>query len=113
MAADAIRSLEQHLLNPEVRANAQELARLIADDFVEIGMSGRSYTKDEVIAALVRSPSFPADTRIEDFHHRALASGIALVTYRAAGALRSSIWRRENDSWRIVFHQATAVSARK
>ncbi|MEJ7607687.1 MAG: nuclear transport factor 2 family protein [Bryobacteraceae bacterium] len=45
-------SLEALLLQPSVRSDIQELSRLLSDDFVEFGSSGRVFDKQQVIALL-------------------------------------------------------------
>ena len=113
----ALLALEQELLRPEVRASRAALEALLAADFIEIGRSGRVYDREGIIGALAgEAPGDRAAARIEAFGVRFLAPGIALATYRtvgdgpggAAGARRSSIWRRDADgAWRMTFHQGT------
>ena len=111
--------LEQRLLQPATRASATALDGLIADDFVEIASSGRRFGKDEVLTRLPREAGL-FQYRIEDFSLRVLGEGLALATYRATIAdadaarpprhsLRSSLWRREDAGWRMVFHQGAPV----
>lgn len=109
-----LRALEERLLRPEVRKSAAELAALLDDEFREIGASGRSYTKAQVLEALGREP----ETRFEagGFAATALGADAALLTFRVARltadggrveSLRSSIWRRRDGRWRLLFHQGT------
>jgi hypothetical protein len=110
-------ALEQELLRPEVRASRAALEALLAAEFIEIGSSGRVYDREGIIGAIAgEAPGDRAVARIEAFGVRSLAPGIALATYRtvddgpggAAGARRSSIWRRDADgAWRMTFHQGT------
>lgn len=93
---DEIRGLEQSLLAVSVRSSPAELDRLLSDDFREFGSSGRVYTKDEIIRLLLAEPAVPPG--FSEFRADILAPGIVLATYRAAGSLRSSLWRREGDS---------------
>lgn len=108
MIEDDIRELEERLLDPAVRGSADALDRLVSDQFVEFGSSGRVYTKAEVIAQLLASPSVTVS--VVDFRVLAVAPDVALATYRTPGSLRSSVWRREGGDWRIVFHQGTTTS---
>jgi hypothetical protein len=85
-----------------------ELANLIADEFVEFGASGRSWTATTIRAALAT----PAQVRptIEDFEIDILGDGVVLATYRISApvpAHRSSIWIRRDGAWQIRFHQGT------
>ncbi|MFZ1082797.1 MAG: DUF4440 domain-containing protein [Candidatus Kryptoniota bacterium] len=112
---EQIRLLEECLLLPGVRSNAEELVSLIADDFVEFGSSGLVYNKEQVLEGLIHVPSL--GIIMENFQVKQLASNIVLATYRAVKrddaklttmqSLRSSIWRRSDGRWQIVFHQGT------
>jgi hypothetical protein len=115
---DEIRRLEESHLNGEARRSSEKLARLLSDDFVEFGSSGRVYDKRTVLAALASDDAAPFV--VTDFRTTLLAPGVALATYRAtrtnatgsAASLRSSIWKRDahgEKAWRLVFHQGTRV----
>lgn len=112
-----IREIEERLLQPQYRESAAELDRVLADDFVEFGASGRTWTKSQVIADLTTSDSTPDVYRFAtDFRTKILADGLVLATYRCvrstpgaedAFSWRSSIWRDTGDMWHMVFHQGT------
>jgi len=116
---DRIRALEARLLEPEVRASPAELERLLADDFLEFGSSGRVYGRRDVIDALPGRSE--ARFTLEELRVRPLGPGVVLATYRllraatppeaARSSLRSSIWRREGKRWRLAFHQGTPIGA--
>jgi hypothetical protein len=100
--------LEQRLARVGGKISAEEARLLIADDFVEFGVSGKVWSKAEIVAAL---PEWPAgELKLEDFHVRGLDASICLVTYRIGSSLRSSIWRRGGERWQIIFHQGTGVA---
>lgn len=93
----------------------KNLCSLIDDEFIEIGSSATSYNKSDVIQWLsIEDQSIRSGT---DFLARSLANNLVLLTYTshiqdAPGApvkkaLRSSIWRKQDDIWQIVFHQGT------
>ena len=48
----AIQKLEELLLRPEVRTNPTRVSDLLADDFFEIGASGRTFDKAAIIRSL-------------------------------------------------------------
>jgi hypothetical protein len=109
---DEIRRLEERLLDPRVRASRDELARLLAPEFVEFGSSGRVFDRDAVIAALAGEPDVAF--ALSDLHVRELAAGVVLATYRVTAgrdapqsSLRSSLWVRRAKRWQILFHQGT------
>jgi len=108
---DEIRAVEQQLLTPAIRASRDALDRLVSDRFVEFGSSGRVYDKQAVVAQMLASPSIAVG--ISDFQVLAVAAQVALATYRTGASLRSSLWRREGEQWRIVFHQGTVVPSTK
>lgn len=112
-----IPALEQLLLEPEARMDDRLLDQLLAEDFVEFGAVGKSWTKAQVIAGL-KTQTWIKRT-IEDFKLLVLAEGVALATYlcrhqNAHGdeslSLRSSVWKTCEDGWHMVFHQGTRVS---
>jgi hypothetical protein len=118
-SADAaeLQRLEEELIQPEVRRSPEKMAALLADDFVEFGRSGRRYGKADLLETVAQ----PSEGRLSlrEFAAKALAPSIALVTYRsilhysdgsARHAWRSSIWRRTEHGWRLVFHQGTPTA---
>ena len=113
MIEDEIRAVELSLLTPPGRTSAEYLHEIVSEDFREFATSGRTYGKSEVIAALLSMPPTAADPtpapQLVDFRVQELAPGVALATYRTRLSLRSSIWKRDGEAWRIHFHQGTVV----
>ena len=112
-----IRELEESLLRTENRGNAGYLQRVLADDFLEFGQSGRRYDKASIIALLSDTDTSPI-VDIHDFSVKPLAENVALATYRSVRrdtgrtALRSSIWQwYPVHGWQLRFHQGTPSSA--
>jgi glyoxylase I family protein len=113
-----LKRLEKSLLSKSVRKNPSKLSELIADEFREIGKSGRVWTKQTVIDAL-KKESYTGIT-ITDFNLSLLSENIALVTYTAhheqkrnvpfSRSIRSSIWKMTDNKWKMVFHQGTPVT---
>ena len=107
--------LELRLLQPEVRAGPGEVEALLHPGFSEFGASGRPWGRPEMIAAL--SAEQPAGEEpvvtATDMAGTRLADDVIHLTYvsQRAGrrALRSSIWLRTPDGWRVYFHQGTLV----
>ncbi|SDS56863.1 nuclear transport factor 2 family protein [Pseudomonas prosekii] len=107
--------LEQRLLSQTTRRDAEEISRLLADDFIEFGASGSVWNKADVVAQLPLQPF--SQRSISEFTARQLSEDTALVTYRChniaigqrspANSLRSSIWRKQGEQWQMVFHQGT------
>ncbi|MDF2987101.1 MAG: hypothetical protein K0R50_2611 [Eubacterium sp.] len=70
-------SLEESLLKPNIRRSSEALADLIADDFIEIGSSGRVYRKKDIIGTL--NSEAAGNTTLLDFKVKLLSSEVALV----------------------------------
>jgi hypothetical protein len=77
-----IRRLEEALLVPEVRKSAAQIAALLADEFVEIGSSGRIYDKDQIIGQLLQESGEVSPRTVSDFTARELADGLILVVFQ-------------------------------
>lgn len=91
--------------------DAATLSRLIADDFLEFGASGRTWAAADMRQALATEP--PRDVPMEDFAVTRISPAVALVTYRSRDprhAKRSSIWVRRKGRWQMAFHQGTLVA---
>ena len=111
-------ALEQLLVQPATRLSAELLNRYLADDFYEIGASGRCFGKADVLERLPTEKP-PVITQ-QDFNCRLLAVGLAQLTYRAtiqrqgedtvAYSIRSSIYRFNGENWQMTFHQGTACN---
>ncbi|MGV0102827.1 DUF4440 domain-containing protein [Nostoc sp. DSM 114160] len=113
------RKLEERLLQPDVRKSAKDIMDLLADEFIEFGSSGRVFNKQQIIESLQNESIQPLTQRlITEFKTLVLATGVVLVTYRIVRhisgkqpvhSLRSSIWKLNNDRWKMIFHQGTLV----
>ena len=103
--------LERSLHDPAIRADPEAVSALLCDDFREFGASGRVWTKAETVAELaVEAPGLITS---EEYACQQLSPTLALLTYVAISGqrrtLRSSLWRREGDLWRVLFHQGTVI----
>jgi hypothetical protein len=114
--ARELRALEERLLNTEFRHDREAVAGLLAEGFREFGSSGRVWNKQKILDQLETEKRFEAE--MADFQTTELAAGAFRVTYRAtihrsdakpAVSLRSSIWIKRGNRWRILFHQGTAT----
>jgi hypothetical protein len=112
---DEVVKLELRLLDPSVRARPDEIDRLLHEEFTEIGASGRRWDRASTIALLATDPGSAPE--VSDVAARALADEVVLITYLAKHAadegtasLRSSLWVKADDAWKVLFHQGTPVS---
>jgi hypothetical protein len=121
--AAQIVALELSLLEAPTRSDRHYLEQALDDDMIEFGKSGGIYDKRSIIQALEgeRSGAAPAD-RLElvDAMTMLLAADTVLLTYRlrarplagteAVASLRSSVWKKKEGRWRLLFHQGTATA---
>lgn len=115
---EAFKQLEECLLQPELRRSPQDLAALLADEFIEFGCSGRIFDKPQTITVL-QSESRDQLT-LMNFQAKVLSANVVLTTYQAVRhsygteqvttSLRSSIWKFLDGRWQVVFHQGTSSS---
>src|SRR5215471_13907447 len=101
---------------PEFGTTRADFEKMTADDFGEVGASGRRYSRAYVLDELERRYAAPqADVwETSDFQCRRLGDDVYLLTYTLLQdnqrlTRRSTIWRRTNEGWRIVYHQGTIV----
>ncbi|MDP5143827.1 nuclear transport factor 2 family protein [Rheinheimera baltica] len=109
--------LEQLLVQPATRLSAELLNRYLADDFYEIGATGRCFGKADVLERLPTETP-PVITQ-QDFDCRVFADWLAQLTYRATiqraddnsptYSVRSSIYRFDGESWQMIFTRAQFV----
>jgi len=92
-----IKELEEKLLFPEVRHSKKQLSKLLADEFYEIGKSGKVYNKIQVIEAISQEEN-ETSIILFDFEVKELTEGIVLALYKTKYlneiSLRSSIWKK-------------------
>ena len=109
--------LVEHILNLEKRLmnyDYKEFNELLADDFLEYGSSGNSYDKKAQLDAVkgINKNSLIKFT-VTDFKIKLLATDVLLATYQtfrhndSKYALRSSIWKKNEGKWQMIFHQGT------
>nr|WP_157242688.1 ribonuclease HI family protein [Pseudarthrobacter sp. GA104] len=104
-----VEELERELLGPLVRGDIGRTAVLLHPDFMEIGSSGRVWTRDAMMMALEEDPGERTD--IEILGADRIGADAVLLTYRSYArsgtTLRSSLWVLDGGRWRLRFHQGT------
>ena len=114
--SEQLRKSEEDIWRPEIRFSREKMDALLDESFVEFGSSSRIYDKQQTLAMQIQE--FSVQLPLTDFTVRQLAPSVALVTYRSIvinadgstkEALRSSVWIRKGNTWKIVFHQGTPV----
>lgn len=108
-------NLEKDLLDPTKRVDKKFLEDIIDPDFIEYGQSGKIWNKDDLLNNLSNQNSVEIFTN--DFNCLELASDVVLITYKSSldknfknSSLRSSIWKKRQEKWKIVFHQGTSIT---
>lgn len=108
---------ERNLLDREFCRDRCRIEQLLSDDFIEYGQSGTVCHKKDTVGALYDGKD--RSIEISGFEVKSLGTHTAMVHYTAheleacseqnfdAASLRTSIWRFEEDEWRLLFHQAT------
>lgn len=100
---------------PEFSASRAALESMIAEDFWEVGASGRRYSRAYVLKTLAAREKNPIDDpwQTSEFQCRELAPDLYLLTYTLLQAerktRRATIWQRRDGAWKIMFHQGTLV----
>ena len=108
---EVIKKLELELVLPMTRRNPSRITELLADDFSEIGSSGKKYLKHDVIESMV--PGSMHNYSLADFCFTELSTDCVLVTYLAVlGETRSrrwSVWGLGSSGWKMRYHQSTPI----
>ena len=101
---------------PEFGTTRADFERMAAEDFWEIGASGRRYTRAFVLDELEKRFAAPHEDvwGTSDFQCRRLGEQTYLLTYtllqdRTRLTRRSTIWEQTGEGWKIVYHQGTIV----
>jgi hypothetical protein len=109
---DTVIQLEKSLLEPILRSDLSILQKLLHDEFVEFGQSGKIYNKQDIIDTLPNEESRILEVESTSITTRKLSDNCILLTYNliSDGKLhsrRSSIWIKNLDKWQLIFHQGT------
>jgi hypothetical protein len=114
---DELRRREPIFHHPGFGTSRADYMRMTTDDFWEIGASGQRYSRAfvlDVLEARLTNPVDESDWESRDFHVREIAPDVYLLTYTLHQGerltRRSTIWRRADGGWKIVFHQGTVVA---
>ena len=111
MDLDQIITLEKAINSPTIRKDKDKLAQLIAEDFEEVGQSGRKFNKTDIIASLIDEDSNDDTYETTDFSAEQVAEAVVIVKYKTVKqtktALRCSIWVLNPNGWQLKYHQGT------
>ena len=117
-----LRAVEADLLarepifhKPELATTRADYTAQTADDYWEVGASGRVYDREFVIHTLASRGKVPGDEDwvVSDARCRRLSADTYAFTYQLdqAGRLsrRLTLWRLDPDGWKILYHQGTLI----
>lgn len=121
LMSERFKKIEEQHLQHEVRSDRAKLESLLHDSFLEIGASGKVYTRAEVLEALEDEVS---EIRVvENFRVRPVNSKdptqkiyqtFYLLRHESSeGEIwtqRTSIWQQIDREWKLMFHQGTPVA---
>ena len=105
--------MDRERIRAQVNADAAELDRIYADDFIGIGPSGTLRTKKEVLADFTSgSLKFQSittdDVRIRVYGNAAVETGLSTLKGRDAGKTVpeenrfTRVWIKQGGRWRLV-----------
>jgi hypothetical protein len=112
---DELLAREPIFHKPEFGTRAEDYLDMTADDYWEVGASGRVYERAGVVGALVARGRVPGDENwiVSDTRVRRLARDTYAFTYQLdqAGRLtrRITLWRGGPNGWKILYHQGTVI----
>jgi len=115
---DELKSREPIFHHPEkLGQTKQDIENQMCHEFWEVGASGNVYTKQDVIETLLErynDPSYQDIWEAKDFALTKIAPDNYLLTYiliqeKTRVTRRSTLWRRINGDWKILYHQGTII----
>ena len=121
MIADILYAREQLFICPPPGTSHTVLEDLLAEDFIELGSSGKTYDRADGIKVLTQRAAAPPmePWEITGFAVRSITNECCLVTYilnqpariqgRSLYTRRATLWRLEDCAWRAVYHQGTVL----
>ena len=114
--AEHIKQRELELLQTNWKANPALIDNWLSADFEEIGSDGQVSQRVDVVNWLLNKDN-AIQWSLTEFRIKALADGLVMAVYIAKkrnapnntskGSIRTSIWQRQGNNWKMVFHQAT------
>lgn len=107
--------LERSLWDPACRNDPEHVDRLLHPDYVEVGSSGRTWARHEIL-----EPVGHFVAKLTDFARAELAADVQMVTYvsvvselSGTGEVvgrpvkRTSVWLHRDGRWLLRYHQGT------
>jgi hypothetical protein len=113
---DELMQREPIFHRPELGTTRQDFEQMTDPTFWEVGASGRRYSREYVLNTLEKRYQNPIEEACQDFHCLEVGLNTYLLTYTLLQGervtQRSTIWRRTELDWKILYHQGTIVEHR-
>ncbi len=110
---DRVMELERELQTDACRRNPGRMRALLADDFEEIGASGRVWNRESTLEHLRSHEVDGPNIDVLDMTARMIGENLIMVRWDSdraeRRARRTSLWVRHPAGWRLVHHQATLL----
>jgi hypothetical protein len=105
--------LERELQTAECRRDRARVSALLAEDFLEVGASGKVWDRPSALELLGAESGDDAVIEVHDLTGRVIGDGFVLACWDSdrggRRARRTSLWRRDLAGWRLVHHQGTLL----
>lgn len=109
--------------HPEFGTTRQDFENMTDIEFFEIGASGRCYSREYVLAEVVKryeDPQYrgihsPPENawKLKNFYCREISPDNYLLTYTLVQeervTRRATLWQRCSTGWKVLYHQGTTV----
>ena len=115
---EELKSREPIFHHPEKFGKTKEdIEKQMCDEFLEVGASGNVYTKQDVVETLLErynDSDYQDIWEARDFAITKIAPNNYLLTYvliqeKTRVTRRSTLWRKVNGDWKILYHQGTVI----
>lgn len=94
-----------------------DFEKRMVPDYWEVGASGQRYSREFILDFVAKSPpvdAISAGWQTSDYALRRLGPDTYLFTYNLTQGerftRRSTIWRKTQEGWLILYHQGTIAS---
>jgi hypothetical protein len=111
-----LRAREPLFHRRELGTTRSHFEAMTAEDFWEVGASGRAYSREYVLDILEeRYQRTDADEwETSDFYCRRIGPDAYLLTYTLRQGeritRRSTLWEQTTGQWKVMYHQGTVVA---
>jgi len=110
-----LQAFEESMWRTETRFDRKYMDAVLHPEFVEIGRSGRMFSRADVLEMPWVEIGFQIP--LGDLIFSDVANGAVLLTYTTVpersehgAARRASVWVNEGDRWLLRYHQGTPTS---